>query len=110
MVHFSQRRWVDSRERRSAATLALGTKVMTLMNCGGIGRCCNAVGAPFVLRDAPDSLELEGLRCSGDESKLCCPYSPRASAIAVGTLVKVEDLLAKGYRWTLRDVTLCTAR
>jgi len=90
--------------------LALGTKVMTLMNCGGIGRCCNAVGAPFVLLDASDSLELEGVRCSGDESKLCCPYSPRASAIAVGTLVKVEDLLAKGYRWTLRDVTLCTAR
>jgi hypothetical protein len=63
---------------------------------GGIGRCCNAVGAPFVLLDAPDSLELEGLRCSGDETKLCCPYPPKASAIAVGTLVKVEDLLAKG--------------
>ncbi|HXS18356.1 MAG TPA: hypothetical protein VN764_14255 [Polyangiaceae bacterium] len=50
-------------------------------------QCCNRLRAQIVLEGPPYDLELVGLGCGGDESRLCCALSARGEeVIASGRL------------------------
>jgi hypothetical protein len=50
-------------------------------------QCCNRLRARIVLEGPPYDLELVGLGCAGDESRLCCALSARGEeVIASGRL------------------------
>jgi hypothetical protein len=45
------------------------------------GQCCNGRRAKMVLAGPPYDLELAGLGCDGDESRLCCALSARGEQV-----------------------------
>ena len=83
----------------------------TLMGCPTRnGRlCCNHAGGPVLLGGAAQTLALEGLYCTGDDSATCC------NAPAYGQVVVATGLLERAppspdrttSGWRLSGVSLC---
>jgi hypothetical protein len=57
----------------------------TAVACGP-GQCCNGRSADLRLAGPPYDLELIGLGCGGDESRLCCGLAADQLVIASGRL------------------------
>jgi hypothetical protein len=67
--------------------------------------CAPADPLPIVIGKDANPLLVDGLACSGDESRRCC------AAPAFGQDVVARGQLAtSGSRWILRNPQLCTAR
>jgi hypothetical protein len=60
-------------------------KFSTAVGCGE-GQCCNGCSANLRLAGPPYDLELVGLGCGGDESRLCCGLAADQLVIASGRL------------------------
>jgi hypothetical protein len=62
------------------------TALSTAVGCAA-GVCCNGRSASIRLAGPPYDLDLNGLACRGDESRLCCPLSANGEeVIATGRL------------------------
>lgn len=60
--------------------------ISTAVSCAK-GQCCNGRYAQLVLAGPPYDLELHGLGCGGDESRLCCELSALGEeVIATGVM------------------------
>jgi hypothetical protein len=59
----------------------------TAASCGK-GHCCNRLAVDIVLAGPPYDLELVGLRCGGDESRQCCPFSARGEEVIASGILK----------------------
>lgn len=71
------------------------------------GVCCHTLRLRLALDGTPLSLPLQGLSCSGDDSKLCCAVPAEGqTVIAHGRLVKTQA--PSGVQWQLEGVSLCT--
>jgi len=71
------------------------------------GVCCNGVSKQVVLDEEPNALVLDGLACSGDESRLCCAVVPEGQrVIARGWLV--HGFPAPTPTWKLAQLKVCT--
>jgi hypothetical protein len=57
-----------------------GSAFSTAVRCKP-GECCNGRRAKMVLAGPPYDLELVGLGCDGDESRLCCASSARGEQV-----------------------------
>lgn len=67
--------------------------------------CCSPTYAPIVVRTESELVELEGLSCGGDESRMCCNAPALGQAvIATGELTVGSPLSAK---WKLVNAELC---
>jgi hypothetical protein len=88
--------------------LSLGLGFGTLVACSSKQRsrpCCNGASRPAILVVGGTPVELNGLGCGGDESRVCC-----------GVPAFGQRLVASGYlgytgdyepQWLLRDASLC---
>jgi hypothetical protein len=54
------------------------------------GHCCNRRRAKIVLAGPPYDLELVGLGCRGDESRLCCALSARGEEVIASGRLRYE--------------------
>ena len=79
------------------------TAFSTAVGCNE-GACCNARQAKMVLAGPPYDVELVGLGCAGDESRLCCALSARGEeVIAIGRLTyQTGRLLLESPKLCLR--------
>ena len=69
--------------------------------------CCNGNWAPLGLVSDGFALQLEHMKCEGDESRLCCTAPATGQPIvATGTLDWDDNLTPPG--WLLRDPKLCS--
>lgn len=66
------------------------------------GVCCNRRWAKMALAGPPYDLELVGLGCGGDESRLCCALSARGEEVIATGLLRYE-----GGRLLLASPELC---
>jgi hypothetical protein len=67
--------------------------------------CAPAEPLPIVIGSDQNPLIVDGLACTGDESRRCC------AAPAFGQeIIARGQLTASGSRWILRNPQLCTAR
>jgi hypothetical protein len=67
-------------------------------------RCAPTEPLPIVIGKDTSPLLLDGLACTGDESRRCC------AAPALGqNVVATGQLTASGSRWILRDPRLCSS-
>jgi hypothetical protein len=88
--------------------LSLGLGFETLVACSSKQHarpCCNGASRPAILTVSGTALELSGLGCGGDESRVCC------NVPAFGQRVVASGYL--GYagdhepQWRVRDASLC---
>jgi len=69
--------------------------------------CCRHLRAPVLVGGAGGALAIEGLACSGDESRVCCNAPAYGqTVIATGRLVREEAGQTTGG-WRLVNVTVC---
>lgn len=79
--------------------------------CNQQFRCCSPTTIDVFVGRVPDGVRLEGLRCNGDESRLCCPVPAFGQVVvATGRIVNEtsRSVLAHGGRFMLADPILCT--
>lgn len=70
--------------------------ITSMVYCGK-GQCCNGTRANLVLAGPPYDLELHGLGCGGDESRLCCELNALGEeVIATGTMSYSSGALRLG--------------
>ena len=94
--------WMD-RPVRVKGTLSVASVQGWLVRCPP--SCCNRTYAPIVVRTETELVELEGLSCGGDESRMCCNAPAFGQAvIATGELTVGSPLSAK---WKLVNAELC---
>ena len=89
--------------------LGISLGLTTLRGCLG-NVCCNEGRASIRLGRVPNRIELEGLGCTGDESRLCCNVPAFGQVvIARGRLQNATSETARldGVRWQLAQVSLC---
>jgi len=89
----------------SLTTIGAGT---THKGCDGANPCCNAISRQVVLGTGSGMIAVDGLRCSGDVSRVCCPVAMEAETVVVtGKLVR--DTSGLPLRWRLAaGPRLCT--
>ena len=81
----------------SLTTIGAGT---THKGCEGANCCCNAISRQVVLGTGSGMIAVDGLRCSGDVSRVCCPVAMEAQTVVVtGKLVR--DTSGLPLRWRL---------
>jgi hypothetical protein len=76
---------------------------------GGSGHfCCPRASSALSITDGTDHIALEGFRCSGDESRMCCD-APVLGQTVVGTgrLVFRTWIPDAGPMWSLAGASLC---
>jgi hypothetical protein len=72
----------------------------THKGCEGTNACCNAISRQVVVGTGPGMIAVDGLRCSGGESRACCPVAMEAQTVVVtGKLVR--DRSGLPLRWRL---------
>lgn len=72
------------------------------------GECCHALSFTLVVDGSPSALLLDGLTCTGDDSKLCCTVpADGQEVIAKGRLKNAPKGSAAKYQ--LADAKLCLA-
>ena len=70
------------------------------------GACCHSLRLGLTLDGAPLALPLQGLGCTGDDSKLCCGVPVESQTVrAHGRLVKAPA--GSTLNWQLAEATLC---
>lgn len=94
---------VDSRLSVSGRLVLDDSVFSTAVACAA-GQCCNHVSVRAVLAGPVVDVELVGLGCAGDESRLCCNVSAEGQqVVATGRLRRAEASKA----WQLVDASLC---
>lgn len=90
----------------------LATSLVGIMCEGGEGNfCCDSAASPIAVRDPTHQLIIEGLKCTGDLSRMCCNASPLGQpVIASGRLTWRRWVEGMGDAWTLAEATLCEVR
>jgi hypothetical protein len=61
--------------------------------------------------DVPNGARLDDVVCGGDESRLCCNVPAFGQKVVATGKIEAEtepDLVLRGSRWALTDVSLCT--
>ncbi len=90
--------------------LGLAMTFSSFGQCRGF-HCCNPCWNWVFVGDFPNAVRLEGLGCSGDESRRCCQVPAFGQLVVVtGRLMKETDssLVARGSSFSLVDAVLCT--
>jgi hypothetical protein len=79
---------------------------------GGDGNfCCLEADAAITITDGREAVVLDGHRCAGDTSRVCCGLPVLGQRVtATGRLVFREQVRSVGPMWTLADATLCEDR
>ena len=91
--------------------LGLTLSQSAFVACNQQFRCCSPTQIEVFVGGVPDGVRLEGLRCNGDESRLCCPMPAFGEVVvATGRIVNETSgtVLAHGGRFMLADPILCT--
>jgi hypothetical protein len=91
--------------------LGLSLSHSALVACNPQFHCCSSATIDAFVGRVPDGLRLEGLRCYGDESRICCPVPAFGqTVVATGRVVNEtsRSVLAHGGRFMLADPILCT--
>ena len=80
-----------------------------LISCDRTTACCDGVSASVVLGADNGTLAVGDLRCSGDESRVCCNAPAYGqTVVATGRLSRDRDATGPGTSgWRLLDVRLC---
>jgi hypothetical protein len=79
---------------------------------GGVGDfCCPSAAAPIAVRDMSTQLILDGFKCTGDLSRMCCNTRPFGqTVVAEGRLTFRRWVEGLGEAWTLSEPKLCEVR
>ena len=71
--------------------------------------CCRRLSAPVVVGDDDHALTVDRMRCTGDESRICCNAPAYGQTVVVtGRLRRVPNLVTRDEaRWYLADARAC---
>jgi hypothetical protein len=73
--------------------------------------CCPSAAAPIAVRDTSTQLILDGFKCTGDTSRICCNTLPFGqTVVAEGRLTFRKWVEGLGEAWTLSEPKLCELR
>jgi hypothetical protein len=99
---------------RGELGLGLGSELpLGVGGCGASGElsCCPPESSAIVIRDGTAQLFIDGRRCSGDRSRMCCDTPAFGQPVLVrGRLTFRTEFRTLGAAWVLTETTLCELR